>query len=165
MLGWDVTALWDGRDVVLLPGCWQGWDARGSPAICRACRRVQPRCGDTAGTGTHGRHPCASLFPDGYECARHGWILIAFKPRCQLLCCWNVFYGLETEPGFKQSLFFHPSHRQFGAAPLGAGLAVSDLRCSHSALLNPRSPKLSPVHSGEGIRWNFPKLGESINWG
>lgn len=124
-------------------------DARGNPAICRASRRVQPRRGDTAGTGTHGGHPAPPrLFPNGYECARHGWILIAFKVRCQLLCCWNVFHGLEAEPGFKPSLFFHPSRSQFRAAPLGTGLAISKLRCSQNTLLKPRSPKHSPAHIG-----------------
>lgn len=152
------------------PGCWQGCagragcvrDARGNPAICRASRRVQPRCGDTAGTGTLGGRPALPRpSPGGYECARHGWILIAFKLLCQLLCCWNVLHGLEAEPGFKASLFFHPSHSQFGAAPLGTGLSISELRCDHSTLLKPRSPKHSPVHSGgesDGISLYWVKI-------
>lgn len=139
---------------MLFPGCWQGCagragrvrDARGNPAICRASRRVQPRRGGTAGTGTHGGRPALPrLLPDGCERARHGWILIAFKPRCQLLCCWNVFRGRETEPGFKPSLFFQPIW----------GCSFGDWFGNRRAEMQPQrpplkpcSPKHSPVHSG-----------------
>lgn len=94
---------------MLLPGCWQGWvraGCWGNPAICRARRRVQPRCGHTAGT-PRARAPSAGtpLFPDGCERARHGRILIAFKPRCQLLCCWNVFTALKQSQALNRVLF------------------------------------------------------------
>lgn len=90
---------------MLLPGCWQGWvraGCWGNPAICRARRRVQPRCGDTAGAGTLGGHPA---FPRWFECARHERILIAFKPHCQLLCFWNVFTALKPSQALNRVLF------------------------------------------------------------
>lgn len=63
-------------------------------------------CSPAAGT-PRARAPSAGtpLFPDGCECARHGRILIAFKPRCQLLCCWNVFTALKQSQALNRVLF------------------------------------------------------------